>query len=531
MSRLIEINSCFLKILRRSDRNDPKQLVDTFTDTGLLFHKLSTTDHQIIYGRRGTGKTHAIRYVSEKIKSKDDISILIDMRNVGSDGGIYSDESVSLSERGTRLLVETLKTIHDGIREFIHNDIEKNNLGTTGPILNQLLESITQTKVVGTKKIEHKNKQKQSSTDSTEIKIKPFQPALFEIAMADQSSSDDESENSYGIEGIEKPHIKFGNITRIIESIIKELNNKRIWIFLDEWSDIPIDIQPFLADLIKRTLLPIRHVTIKIAAIEQRSSFLERFDNNYIGMEVGSDISADINLDDFMVFGNDEQKSVDFFKNLFFKHLKSIMKEEGKSIYCPLTSDEMVSLCFTTKDTFLELIRASEGVPRDAINILFNSVETSVDDKVTMSIIRSAAKRWYESDKFGAVTSNGNAVLLLNWIIDEVIGKKRARAFLFSTASICKEIDYLFDRRILHVLKRNISAQDVPGVRYIVYGIDYGCYIDLISTGRAPIGLLLSDETNIAAPVYFDVPKEDMRSIRRSILDLKEFEKYIKSNN
>lgn len=194
MSRVLEINTCLLKILRRSDRNELRQLVDTFTDTGLLFRKLSTPDHQIIYGRRGTGKTHAIRYISEQVKSKPEISIFIDMRNVGSEGGLYSDPSLSLSERGTRLLVETLKTIHDGVREFIHSDIEKYNLGVNGPLLNDFLECITQTKIVGTHKYEEKYKEKISDEMKFGIKGSPTQPSLFSVGLEVNASEIEENE-------------------------------------------------------------------------------------------------------------------------------------------------------------------------------------------------------------------------------------------------------------------------------------------------------------------------------------------------
>lgn len=529
MNRILEINSCLLKILRRSDRNDPKQLVQTFTDTGLLYRKLSTTDHQIIYGRRGTGKTHAIKCLAEKIKEVNQLSIFIDMRNVGSEGGIYSDTSLEISDRGTRLLVETLKTVHDGIREYVHKDIENNNLGINGPLLNNLLESITQTKIIGTKKFESSYREKVSTGQQFGIKLSPFQPSLFSSDFQSSDNSDEELAQKTENSGTEKPHIRFGNIGRCISDLIDNLQISRLWVFLDEWSDIPLDIQPFLADLIKRTLLPINKITIKIAAIEQRSAFIAEYNRAIIGMEIGADISADINLDDFMVFGNDEDKSYDFFKKLFFNHLKVIMKEEAKWDRCPLSSDEMIQLCFTTRDTFSELVRSSEGVPRDAINILFNALDLSTSEKISMHSIRTAAKRWYELDKFSSISGNPLAGQLLTWIIDEVIGKKKARAFLVPSNHNSSEINYLFDRRLLHLIKRSVSAQDIPGIRFNVFGIDYGCYVDLIATNRAPAGLLISDDTKGSISIYHPVPKDDMRSIRRSILDLDEFKAFCKA--
>jgi hypothetical protein len=50
-----------------------------------------------------------------------------------------------------------------------------------------------------------------------------------------------------------------------------------------------------------------------------------------------------------------------------------------------------------------------------------------------------------------------------------------------------------------------------------VYKLDYGCYVDLLTTQNAPRGLLPDDE---AKSGFVDVPPDDYRSIRRAILDL-----------
>jgi hypothetical protein len=71
------------------------------------------------------------------------------------------------------------------------------------------------------------------------------------------------------------------------------------------------------------------------------------------------------------------------------------------------------------------------------------------------------------------------------------------------------------------VIKRGVAGQDMPGVRFDAYSIDYGAYVELISTARAPLGLFdvgQDDETS-----YVEVPVNDYRSIRRAILSLGEF--------
>jgi hypothetical protein len=95
---------------------------------------------------------------------------------------------------------------------------------------------------------------------------------------------------------------------------MKALAPGRIWILLDEWSVVPADLQPFLADLIRRSLLHMDRITLKLASIEHRTHLqIPGTGGDYIGIEVGADAAADVNLDDFMVFENNRDLSTAFF--------------------------------------------------------------------------------------------------------------------------------------------------------------------------------------------------------------------------
>lgn len=54
------VNVALGRLLRRAEDEEPERLAETFVDVGTLFARLSTRDSQIIFGRRGTGKTHAL---------------------------------------------------------------------------------------------------------------------------------------------------------------------------------------------------------------------------------------------------------------------------------------------------------------------------------------------------------------------------------------------------------------------------------------------------------------------------------------
>ena len=294
-------------------------------------------------------------------------------------------------------------------------------------------------------------------------------------------------------------------------------------IVLDEWSDVPLDLQPYLADFIRWSIFPVTGITIKIGAIEHRSRFRAPVDNGgYVGIELGADATADVNLDDFMVFDNDAARAKDFFREFFYKHFRSAAETNDGEV--PSTPRELIRRGFTQSNAFDEFVRAVEGVPRDAINIISLAAQRALDDAISVPDIRSAANTWYQRDKQSAVASTPDALHLLRWIIDQVIGERRARAFLLLSDTRHDLIDSLFDSRVLHNLKRNISAHDQPGVRYDVYKLDFGCYIDLIATARAPLGLLQLDDLFDDTAQFVEVPPDDYRSIRRAILDLKQFE-------
>ena len=85
-----------------------------------------------------------------------------------------------------------------------------------------------------------------------------------------------------------------------------------------------------------------------------------------------------------------------------------------------------------------------------------------------MQDVRDAARDWYQRDKATVLKSDPEMGDLLHWIIEEVIAHRRARAFLLTSYQRHPLIDTLFDSRLLHVLKKNISSQENPGARYDV---------------------------------------------------------------
>ncbi len=514
------LNSAFTQLSKRAETNDPSKLVATFVDTGNLVTLLKSHDHQVIYGRRGTGKTHALLFLSESARASGDLAIYVDMRTVGSTGGIYADPTVPLAERGTRLLVDTLAKVHE---ELLQRAIDGGeDLSAWGPALDSLAQELTAVKVVGSVELETTQGQKRESRSHAGFEAGASAIGLkVGVSGSETEKVGEAKETRLSESGIARHRVHFGATGRALAEIVRLLGGRRLWTILDEWSSLPLDLQPFLADFLRRSLLPVRGITAKIGAIEHRSKFRILIPGgDYIGLELGADVSADLNLDDFMVFDNNAERAKEFFGELLFKHVAAILPNTVRS------ARDLRSSAFTQHNAFDEFVRAAEGVPRDAINVITLASLRATEEPISVHHIRGAAKTWYQRDKEAAVSANPLAHKLLNWIIDKVIAHRRARAFLLRSDIAHPLIEALFDARVLHVLKKSVSSPDNPGDRFNVYGLDFGCYVDLIATAKAPQGLFAKDGTE----KFLDVPPDDYRSIRSAVLDLDLFKKSLAGN-
>lgn len=526
---LEEIHKAFLSFLKRAEKNADDVLTRTFVDTAPLMDSLTTINSQVIYGRRGTGKTHALKYLARKVAEAGEYSVYIDLRSIGSNGALYADASRPIVERGIRLVLDVLEVVADELYAIALAKID------TAPHpdqitsrIDELMAALSDVKIVGEQSKEVRSLHEDKEGKSKKIEMgagidagKSKFGSLFSFGK--DRTSNIVSETTITIKGAEERHIEFGKVQGAFKSLIEVLGKPRIWLLIDEWSEVPVELQPYLADLFRRTVLPLNYFVLKIAAIEHRSRFyIPKSAGEYIGLELGADVSADVNLDDFLVFENSQERAVNFVKLLLFSHYQATGEKPSVG-----SADELIRIAFTQAPVFAELVRAAEGVPRDAINLAAKLASKSYGKAATMVDVRTVARDWYQQDKASILKSWPELDRLMTRVIDTVIGQRRARAFLFQSNLRNENIERLFDGRIIHLLKRNISSKEDPGVRYDVYKIDYGCYVDLINTKQAPESLFSAILADGVDEVSVEVPQDDYRSIRRAILTPKDLEQYL----
>jgi hypothetical protein len=334
-----------------------------------------------------------------------------------------------------------------------------------------------------------------------------------------QSRVENQNSSSFAVETDDK--VVFPTLHGLLSRIL-QLSSLDLYILLDEWSSVPQDIQPYLAEFLKRGVLPVSACVLKIASLEYRSHFNTRRDGGeLIGFELGADISTAQDLDDYYVFDRNPDQIATIYADMLLRHLAIELPEHYLAdSYRASTGEHLASKLFTERATFNELARASEGVVRDLINIFtlaFFHAHRRGRASIDRRAVLEAARQWFEQDKAQHLDEKMHTVL--RRIVDEVIGERKARSFLLPRELEKNAlIQRLFDQRLLHQMQRGYADKDNPGVRYNIYSLDYGTSVDLMGTIKQPqIDL---DQPSEAEEGQADlvVPFDDKRSIRRVIL-------------
>ena len=156
---------------KRAERTaDDAQVLETYVAVGPLVSALRASDNGIVYGRRGTGKTHALRYLAESERAARNFVLYIDVDTMlGSTEGIYSDTRLSLAERATRLLVDVLGLIHTALLEDAFSGKHGDLINPLEKILDHFGEVIVATEVSAERTTGHEAEATRSSGMSASL--------------------------------------------------------------------------------------------------------------------------------------------------------------------------------------------------------------------------------------------------------------------------------------------------------------------------------------------------------------------------
>lgn len=346
------------RINQRSERQqDIDKLKDTYVDIG-LFAQLQNRNHQIFYGRRGTGKTHVMKVLSVAFAEDRKATVIyIDCRTLGSTNQ-FADVTLPIGRRCLSLFRDVLLEIHNGLLEHIiecpakRADEALAAADALAAVITEPLETLRAERVT-TEVGSHAEIKSSISVGSTISSA-----ALTIDGKRDQEQQEKNTSKTnaeYAVSSEDK--IIFPDLHSALRRVL-ELADSQLVVLIDEWSSLPVDVQPYLAEFLKRGLLPLQSATVKISALEYRCRFSVTQDHGYIGFELGADIATAPDLDDYFVYERSPDQITDTYADVIYQHLSSELPENYlKQNHSVSNGKQLASRLFTERSTCAELAK------------------------------------------------------------------------------------------------------------------------------------------------------------------------------
>ena len=213
------------------------------------------------------------------------------------------------------------------------------------------------------------------------------------------SKSQSEYEKTAHFECHQNYQFGLPEIRDLLRGILEHLSVSRLVVIIDEWHEMR-ECQAEFADLLRRTFFGIDSISVKIAAYRNMSSFSNGGVNeNFRGMEVGQDIDDAGDLDAMP----DQKDSESYFAEMLYRRL-ILHEPQLEDHYGPPDKFDhtmLVNDMFQNGHAFSMLIRGSHGVSRDFLEV-FNraSVRANYDigrAKLSLSDVQGAHRRQCQS--------------------------------------------------------------------------------------------------------------------------------------
>lgn len=484
---------------------------ETHRDHGALFvdlHQvqlLQTPDWQVIYGRRGTGKTFMLRMMEHRVNEAVDtdrcLALLITAQDcLASPVGTEVDDqrrALAYFQRFIEILGDRLAAKADvllgkpSFLDTLSGSRKRASDQIVSAVARMLYLTETGQAVAAFDNINRELLDVAKSSDETDggfgvdASIRPTGLKASLTAHFDRGSHHSEAHDARTTTNrAAVPH--FAGIRDVILELLDVLCVERLYILVDEWSVLDPsgakDIQPTVAEMLKRSFAGTAKVSIKIAANRYQTRLSNRgAGTTYKGFEVGADIFEGVNLDRALLQGQDLYA---FYEALLFKRL--VYAEPKLGLFDPegegKPDEQFVVSIFKDRRAFAEVIKASEGVPR-TFAALIKALAQMHNFQVTPLWTASAAQKCIlEMSERAADDTNyqSEAARLLAERVKPVVTATRSRVFLVpkaGLAGIANALDELFEKRLIHDYGKSAMGGPVRE-RWYAYQIDYGVWLD-----------------------------------------------------
>ncbi len=518
-----------LKLFSRAELNDEKNrsLIEKLYVDPLpnehVFKTLLADNTTFIVGRKGSGKSTVFQRVQHEIRKNRSnvISAYMDIRNVFeasqidpiASGKIASLESALSPDQVQKLLLykRFFKLLITDVRDELKAQVDQSFLtrlkervsGTSAEVFRGLdkviakLESPDWEDIAGftTKNVKAvsgiKSAEKTHANVSGKADIKSAELA-GSAGFERQISSEDSDEAVYT--QLLMRVIGINNVISELQKILNSLGIKRLYIFLDDFSELPREAMHLLVDaLISPLARWSDFIKFKIAAYPGRV-YLGSLDKTKI---------EEIELDIYGLYGGSgvnkmEEKATDFVRRVVEKRIQH---------FCKLDPD----VFFNAKlaDLWKTLFFASMANPRILGHLMLYAYDTQLiyGSRIGVQAIQEASQRYYEekiapffsTGKYRMALEERSSIYSLKELLETIVGRARAirqegsrdsgggrsRPFASHFYVSHDYDDLLLSLETSFFLTKYFEQSDREGTRVSIYALNFGlCVKYQIGFGR-----------------------------------------------
>lgn len=421
--------------------------------------RLNSKQNQIIYGRRGSGKSLLLKSLKNQ-HYKYGIITSVNLED-------YKDVSFPNS------ILQVLIQFFDQLIKEINKSYswwEFRKAKRAKKLIAQLSSKIAQSrqKLQVPDNYDESIKEKEGKKISTTLKGSA--PGVIEGSASGELNNEMEKQKLLQIDKLNSIRNEIAEVKALINSVTEFTKNKHIFLVLDDFYFIRKIEQAFFIDYFHR-LSKNTNLFLKIATIKHRTSLYTKTPDTYVGIESGHDAQT-IELD----YSLDQLPALEDF-------MWDLLKQAN------INSNANVQLeTLITQNAFKQLCLASGGVPRDFLALFIKLCNKIISGEKTISkpevneVAIENSPNKFENFKRDSAEEKDVLEQYLQYLKDFMLVTKKTNMCLVSNSDIAnynqirQAIKELVDLRLLHLVDQNTSAAPADGKRYSAYMIDIGLY-------------------------------------------------------
>lgn len=425
-----------------------------YVDIGSNLGRVRSKQHQVIFGRRGSGKSCLVIHFLNIIKSEgrtESTYILMDEYKKLK----YPDVLI-------RLVIDILNGLHIPLRRtrrfFRAPSIPDKQISK----LHNLLDSADESDII--------QKDSRENSDYAKASASRFGATTEAQATSRNATDRTASFREKKLDYLER------HIRDFKDSIIKyqSKHESHSYLVIDDFYLVNPEIQPDILDYVHR-LVRDSSIYLKLATVRHRTTLSRNYPQT-VGLELSQDAES-IDLD----------KTFEDFDSTR-KFLSDMLDSLGHKVGIASVSEEIFN-----PDAFEALTLASGGVPRDFLNTFSFAVESALATNskrwLTPTAVYKGASRhaWQAKLSLMREDISGDAdglERLLTDLIDFCLNKSKKTAFLVSqddaqsNPEMFEIIQQLMDFKLIHVVEPDTSAASGRPGRYAAYTLDFSFFME-----------------------------------------------------